>query len=117
MADWMTMLEMGEHRALQPGGKADAQDHPQAAAVHAQVARLEADVLAGAQQAAEQQSRAEGIGDDGRDGHAVDGHMEHGYEEQIQQHVQHTGHRQRHERARASHRRCGRSPPRSYKAG
>ena len=88
----------GEHRALQSGGQADAQDHPQTAAVHAQVARLKADVLAGAQQAAEQQSRAEGIGDDGRDGHAVDGHMEHGNEEQIQQHVQHTGHRQRHER-------------------
>ena len=88
----------GEHRALQSGGQADAQDHPQTAAVHAQVARLKADVLAGAQQAAEQQSRAEGIGHDGRDGHAVDGHMEHGNEEQVQQHVQHAGHRQRHER-------------------
>lgn len=51
----------GEHRALQSGGQADAQDHPQTAAVHAQPARLKADVLAGAQQAAEQQSRAEGI--------------------------------------------------------
>ena len=84
--------------ALHPGGHADAQRLHKHAAVDAKLTRFDMDVPAVPAQAAVQDSGADRIGDDRGDCHTLHRHMQDGDEEQIEQHVEHTGRGKRRQR-------------------
>lgn len=87
-----------EHGTLHPGGHADAQRLHKHAAVDAKLTRFDMDVPAVPAQAAVQDSGADRIGDDRGDCHTLHRHMQDGDEEQIEQHVEHTGRGKRRQR-------------------
>ena len=91
-------VRCGKHRALHARRQADAQDAAKDRKVDFERARLQMNFLRRAAQSSVKQRRADGVGDDRRDGHAVDRHMQNDDEENVQRHVQNARGRQRDQR-------------------
>ena len=88
----------GEHRALHTCGNADAQNLLEAQPVDAQLFRLKADDLVRFEQEDPQDRRADRVRQHRCDRDAVHAHVEHSHEEEVQDHVQNAGGRQRDQR-------------------
>ena len=86
-----------EDRALNTGRQTDAHDLAEDGGVDAQLLQLHAHQIA-VQQAAQQQHGTDRVGEHRCDGDAVDVHLEHDDEKQVEDHVQDAGDRQRDER-------------------
>ncbi len=84
----------GEHRALETGGQADAQDPGCNGPAGVQVMQGQPDGFVGFQEDRQQDQGADDIGDHRGNGHSCHGEMHNNHEEEIEDHVDDTRYRQ-----------------------